>query len=143
ATDADVLLRPFDERERAALLDGVMAQLGKGVTPSAPQPVVEEKVVELDERRGRSPATFVLALAIAAAAALVLWFVMQGPSRPPGPEVATLPTYAFTEMRGGIAKTRSGDETPQEVELRADDEVDWVITPATPVRDAVEVALLA
>ena len=140
--DADALLRPFDEGERKALLDGVLAQLGKGATPAAPQPVVDPKVVDLQEKR-RSPAIVVLAIALTAAAALVLWFVMQPGPRTPGPEVASLPTYAFTEMRGGIAKTRSSVEVPAEVELGAADSIEWTITPKTPVRSAVEVAVLA
>jgi hypothetical protein len=142
-TATDDLLRPFDEREREAVLDGVMARLGKGATPASPQPVVDPPLVDLQERRSPRPSIVVLAVALAAAAALVLWFVMQPPSPAPGSEVASLPKYAFTELRGGIAKTRSGDETPAEVQLRADETIDWVVTPAAPVRSEVELALLA
>jgi hypothetical protein len=85
-----------------------------------------------------------VALAAAAAVALV-WFGVSGLGGP-GREatVAMLPSYSTSELRGGLAAQRGDVEAPEtELELSVDDRIDWVLTPAEPVREALDVALLA
>jgi hypothetical protein len=134
STDAEALLRPFDTEEREALLDRVMERLDRG-PGLAEEPL---PVVDLEARR-RSPAVVLVAIAVSIAAVLLLWFVM----RPPTPDVAGLPEYAFTQLQGGVAEQRSADALPEVVKVHADDSIDWVLTPAQPVRAAIDVGLLA
>ena len=129
----DELSRPFDQDERASILGAAFERIEAGASPS--------NVVELAPRR--RGAFIGSLLAVAAAATLVWW------SWPP-PEhelVASVPSYSFTQLSGGIAQQRSEplavEATMPELELRANSNIDWVLTPATPTRDPIAVALLA
>jgi hypothetical protein len=152
----DALSRPFDADEREDILAGVFGRLdaseaepepeGEGQTqveePSEPQRK-DTKVVALVRRSRVALVSSVLA--VAAAAALVWWVAPSG--RESG-TVATVPVYTFTQLRGGIAGTRSDPSAPSgealpELELRHDSSIDWVLTPEQPTGEPVGVALFA
>ena len=128
---ADDVLRPFDDNEREALLDGVMAKL------DAPEPAPSAEPVPLAERRrSRWP---IVGVVVALAAAAVLWLAVR-----PFEATADLPEYQFTRVAGGVAEVRGAeDELPTEVELGPDAVIDWVITPAERFEQPVGAALLA
>jgi hypothetical protein len=85
-------------------------------------------------------------LAVAAAATLVWWgWPESGSERQ---LVASVPAYAFTQLGGEVAQKRSApdastDAAVPELKLRADSNIDWVLTPAKPTADPIGVALLA
>lgn len=149
----DALTRPFDDDERAAILDAMFERVDQvdrvdrvdrveaaaTVSPS-PRP---SNVVELAARRRGVLIGSVLAVA---AAATLVWWVGSGA----GPEhelVASVPAYTFTQLGGGIAEQRSEphevDAAMPELRLRADSNIDWVLTPAKPTQAPIGVALLA
>lgn len=151
------LLRPLAAEERAALLDGVFAELddedgaqdGDGEAAPAVEaapaieaaPAVEATpaaVVDLAARRRARNAW--LGAAVAVAAAVVLWV---GASRTSTTSGSTLPPYAATRLDGGTAAMRSGDsQVPASLTLAPDASIDWVFTPRSPVRTAVGAVLL-
>lgn len=155
ASEQDPLTRPFDDDERAAILDALFERVEEQTSEGAAerdesatrnQPVARAEpapsnVVSLASRSRRVLVGSVLALA--AAAAVVVWFV---PRSEPN-TVAMVPDYAFTKLGGGVAVQRSDDnplaaELP-ELTLRLDSTIDWVLTPAQPTQAPVGVALLA
>jgi hypothetical protein len=134
----DAISRPFDTGEREALLDSVMARLSDGAASKTDEPPAP--VVEIASARKRSGTTIVVAGVLALiAASLVLWLSTQPPSGP----VDALPHYAFTLARGGDASMRSAPEPDEELELHANDPIEFVVTPDEPHRSAIAVALLA
>ena len=140
SADDDDASSPFDERERADLLDAVFAR----VDETAPAGSESDKVIPLAGRR-RAP-LIASVLAVAAAATLVWWAWPE-----PGPEhgpIAQVPEYTFTQLEGGIAEQRSDntdglDGPVPELELRPDSVIKWGLTPAEPTKDPIAVALLA
>lgn len=154
ATDThepDAMLRPFDDDEREALLDAVFEAVDGNEAredsedskdSDESEKPEEVKVVGIDSRR---PGRVWLAVALAAAAAILVAFLLRGspPSDDP-PRVASLPAYQVTQLRGGVAKVRDvPDAPPEEVELRPDSVLDWELAPDRPVRDAVGLVILA
>jgi hypothetical protein len=151
ALPEDELSRPFDEDERASILDAVFDRVEEVATVS-PSPEVApigsgpapSNVIELAPRR--RGALIGSLLAVAAAATLVWWgWPESGSERQ---LVASVPAYAFTQLGGGIAEKRSApdassDAAVPELKLRADSNIDWVLTPAKPTSDPIGVALLA
>jgi hypothetical protein len=134
----DAISRPFDTGEREALLDSVMARLSDGDASKTDNPPAP--VVEIASARKRSGTTIAVAGVLALiAASLVLWLA----TRPPSGPVDELPRYAFTLARGGDASTRSATEPDEELELHANDPIEFVVTPDEPHRSAIDVALLA
>lgn len=147
----DVLTRPFDEDERASILDAVFDRVEAAATVN-PSPETEtvsagpepSNVVELASRRRQ--VLIGSLLAVAAAVTLVWWGW-------PGAEsehvlVASLPDYTFAELGGGIAEQRSephpaADLAMPALKLRADSSINWVLTPAKPTQNPIGVALLA
>lgn len=135
---------PLREDEADALLDAVFARVDAGQAddakePTAP-PVELAPVIDLAARRRQRTMGIVLALA----AALVLGVglvVLLGQGRNDAPQVASLPSYATSELRGGPALTRS-DERPSELTMTASDQLDWIITPAQAPAHALELGLL-
>ena len=62
--------------------------------------------------------------------------------------VASLPSYTFAELDGGIAEQRSDpnpavDAEMPELKLRANSKINWVLTPEKPTQSSIGVALLA
>jgi hypothetical protein len=133
----DAILRPFDTEEREALLDAVIARLADGDASKANNPPAP--VVEIATARKRSSSIVVASVLALIAASLVLWLSTRSPSGP----VDELPRYAFTLARGGDASVRSETDPDEELELRADDSIEWVVTPDEPHRSPIAVALLA
>ncbi|HVI02634.1 MAG TPA: hypothetical protein VM869_28205 [Enhygromyxa sp.] len=143
----DELSRPFDERERAAILDSVFERVdANSAAPPSSSPAGEPgQVVQLGARR-RGPLIGSL-LALAAAAALV-WWAWPKPTPEQGPVAAAVPAYTFTALDGGIAEQRSDtdlpiDATAPELKLHPDSVIEWVLTPAEPAQGPIGVALLA
>lgn len=136
----DELSRPFDEHERAAILDAVFDRVD-----ADPQAAAEpDRVVQLRARR-RGPLIGTM-LALAAAATLV-WWAWPKPAPEQGP-IAVVPAYTFTSLEGGIAEQRSDADLPMdadvpELKLHPDSVIDWVLTPAESIHEPIGVALLA
>ena len=121
---AEDVLRPFDDDEREALLDGVMAKLDAEPVPLA------------ERRRSRWP---IVGAIVALAAAAVLWLAVR-----PFGSTPDLPEYRLTRVAGGVAELRGADdELPAAVELGPNAVIDWVITPAQRFEASVGAALLA
>lgn len=137
----DELSRPFDEAEQAEILDGLFERLDEKPSVAAPdEPRPAAEVIPLR----RWPA--VALLLAAAAAALLIWWVI--PKRSSKPMVATVPAYEFTKLEGGLADQRSESPDPSQtpvpvLKLQSDSEIEWVLTPAEPVRDELGVSLSA
>ncbi len=128
---------PPSERDADALLDAVFARVDAGqVGP----PVELAPVIDLAARRRQLTMGIVLALAAALVLGLGL-VVLVGQGRNDAPQVASLPSYATSELRGGPALTRS-DERPSELSMTASDQLDWIITPAQAPAHALELGLL-
>jgi hypothetical protein len=148
------MLRPFDEGERASLLDAVFERLDAGgeaggaddedepTTVAAPS-ADAAKVVELLPRRSRMRVG-VIAIAASLAAALLLWLVVRPAQTPDRPAVAALPEYTITQLRGGDATMRSEPSAPPSaITLAPGKAIDFIVTPSTPVHGPVGVAVLA
>lgn len=131
--------RPFDADERASILDAVFERVDE--VASAPEQPSPRNVVPLRTRRGALAGGL---LTLAAAAAVVWWVWPAGE-----PElIAAVPAYTFTELEGGVAEVRSDSKTATDValpelRLRPTSKIEWVLTPAEPIRSSVGVALLA
>jgi hypothetical protein len=149
SAELENLLEPFDGDERAQLLDGVFARLDSGeASPETELDAEEDADAEpvatpIDlaaERKSRRSAW--IGVAVAVAAALLLWFgLSRGPS---GPQPSGLPAYGITQLEGGPKTMRSDDEgVPTRLELSAEDRIEVVITPASPVKTKVAAAVLA
>jgi hypothetical protein len=95
-------------------------------------------VIDLAARRG----ALALVLSLAALLALVLGVAsLLRRGRHESPQVAALPSYATSELRGGAALTRS-DARPSELSMAASDSLDWIVTPAQAPTLALELGLL-
>lgn len=119
-----------------ALLDGLFEALDEPSAPAQDPAPPNENVVELPGRR--TPMWTAVAVMLAAAAALVLWFSRPAPT-------PTLPEYRAVSISGGSAQVRGDhDDVADVVELRSpSDRVKFEFSAAKPVRDAVSVSLLA
>lgn len=151
SAEEDELTRPFDEDERASILDALFDRVDEVVTASpspsnadaSPGPGPSNVVELVPRRRGALIGSL---LAVAAAATLVWWgWPETGAERE---LVASVPDYTFTQLGGGIAEKRSApngavDGEMPELKLRANSSIDWVLTPAKPTGDPIGVALLA
>jgi len=150
--EPDAMLRRFDDDERAALLDSVFDAVDAKVeqdsedskdSEDSSESAESAKVVAIESRR---PGRMWLAVALAAAAAILLAFLLRGSSTPVDepPRIASLPAYQVTKLRGGVAKVRDRpDAPPKEVELTADSPLDWELAPDRPVREPVGLVILA
>lgn len=128
---APELLAPFDTAERDALLDAVFAKVdGDAATPEV-TPIVAAK-------RSHARSLGLVAIAVAIAAALVLWVAR------PSDTGAALPSYALTELRGGAATVRAepGD-TDRELLLARGERIELTLTPAQPTTAPLVVDLVA
>lgn len=135
------LLRPFEDEERANLLDGVFEQLERETAAApgdeAPRDAAPQ-VVALEPRRRSRLAWIGVVTAIAAA--LLLWLGSRGRITPS----ETLPPYEATRLEGGVAAMRSSDaDPPSSISLHDDASIDWIFTPRAPVRTPVGAVLLA
>jgi hypothetical protein len=145
---ADPMLRAFDGRERAELLDAVFERLDAERASESPEPEdgIEAhagRVVPLAPRR---PATRVALVALAAtlAAALLLWLALRSPAPPGDDAIAALPEYVVTQLRGGDATMRSEpSQPPSSIELSPGDAIDWIFTPRSPANGPLGVAVVA
>lgn len=139
------LVEPLDSSERMAVLDGAFGRLEREQA-SEPEGDAEtespEEVVDLSSaRRSRRSLLPIAGVVLAAAAAVLLWWGMP---RPSGDPAAALPTYALSRLDAGDAVVRSAPKAIRErIELRSDGRVTMVLTPATPVSQAVDVVLVA
>jgi len=130
AEPAADLTAPFEPSERAALLDAVFARV------DGESAHTEVRSIESAPKRGRTAA--IVAVAIAIAAALVLWIAR------PADVGASLPQYTLTELRGGTTGMRSDPgAVDRVVEVSPADRIELVATPATSVAGPVVVHLIA
>ncbi len=138
---------PFDDAESEALLDGAFAVVEGQETSAAeaeePATQSADAPVSLDSRRRSRVGVLVAAVAAIAAAVLLVWFIRSGEG-PDGPTVASLPSYAVTQLRGGTTTVRDRpDAPPQAITIASDATIDWVITPDRPVREALTLVIVA
>jgi hypothetical protein len=125
-TNGAELQRPLDDRERAAVLDGMFEEIDRkaAVVPPA--------------SRGRNRWIAIVGAAVAIAAALVLWIAW------PRGSTIELPRYAITELRGGAAEVRSDPRAlDRTLVLRRGDPIAVVVTPERPGTAALSIWLLA
>ncbi len=141
---ADALTRPLDEAERASVLDAVFGQLdaeapAEAGVEGAPSVAAEAApVVAIAPSSSRGRVMGAIAVLVAMAAALVLWF-----GRPTA-VVAELPSYALTELRGGIAEMRSEpNAVDRVVDLPLRGKIELVVTPAVASAEPLVVDLVA
>jgi hypothetical protein len=135
SSEDDMLVRPFDADERAAILDAVFERVDQpALAAEQPGP---SNVVPFRARRG----ALVGSLLTLAAAAAVVWWVW--PAEPE--QIAMVPAYTFSQLDGGVAEVRSdpSSATDTELRLRPNSTIHWVLTPAEPIQGPVGVALLA
>ncbi len=140
----EALLPPIEGDERSDLLDGAFARLSDS-SPSEGDEEDDEgsapQVVSLGEARQRRSVW--IAAAIAVAAALLLWLGMRQGTTPAGDPLA-LPSYSAARLEGGARTMRSGDDASvTKLELGADDRVEWVFKPETPVTKPLAATVLA
>lgn len=139
AKDPPIPLDAFEGDAGDALLDDLFGELDEkaGQTP-APSATVEvpSNVTTLPNRR--SAAWAAAGIAVAVAAALLLWLAKPSPA-------TELPGYSAVSLAGGPAAVRGDHEdVPEAIELgRPDDSIDWRFSPAVPVEGEVEVVLSA
>lgn len=117
---AEQLFRPYDDREREDLLDGLLAGLGKRVRVAEPVPL-----------RTRSRSTrlrLAFGVLLSTAAALALWITW--PADPQPTEVTPVPAVALIVEK---ATKDTWGPTPHEVEVHRfvpDGEFRWTLRPA-------------
>ncbi len=149
-TELDERSRPFDAGERDELLDAVFGQLegGSELDSEAEVEAETESSAEVIPLAPRGRFALIASVLAAAAAAMLVWWAWPGAGPEQGP-VASVPTYTFTQLDGGIAGKRSkpakgelGQGVP-ELALYVDSNINWVLTPAKPSKGPVAVALLA
>ncbi|PRP91717.1 hypothetical protein ENSA5_52970 [Enhygromyxa salina] len=162
--DADASERevpaPYEGAERAALLDDLFARVdAEGENEGSahehePPSAASDRVIELDVHRTRagpgeetqarssSRRSLILltSLATAAAAALLLWWGLGETGE--DPLLAQLPSYEISRLQGGVARSRA-EPSGERPTVRADSTIDWVFTPAEPIREPLAVALVA
>jgi hypothetical protein len=135
---AGPLHRPLDAQERAQVLDGLLQRLerdGSTTAASAPPPAVVPLSAARERNKTRWVGVAMVALAIAAA--LVLWIGRRDAG-------VQLPGYAITVLDGGAADVRSDPRAvDRTVVLRTGDRISLVVTPDRPATAAVAVWLLA
>ncbi len=124
--------RPFEDSERASIVEAVFDQIDQ----AAPAHETSD-VVELPRHRRRW--VTIAAAVAAAAAAVLLWTNL----RPKGGDAAAVPPYTITQMWGDVATVRSDAEGDAVLRFFADAEVDWVVTPQRIETRAVALAILA
>lgn len=132
----DDLTRPLDSAERALVLDALFAEIDVQRDPGP----AETPVVPAPEIRSRSRARLagVIGAVVAIAAALVLWL-----GRPPA-SYAELPSYAMTELQGGVSAVRSDPSALDRVlDMRPGGKIQLVMTPAVPSKEPLVVDLVA
>ncbi len=146
AADAPAIADAVDGDAGEALLDDLFGELDaksadstprQAPTDDAPAEEAPSNVTELAPRR--SAMWTAVAVAMAAAAALVLWFAMRTPAVP------GMPAYDAVAISGGPAAVRGQhDAVASTVKLESPSGmIKWDFAPATSVKNGVEVALLA
>ncbi|MFV8749519.1 hypothetical protein ACNOYE_03085 [Nannocystaceae bacterium ST9] len=128
---AEQLFRPYDEREREDLLDGLLAGLGKHGHGAEPTLV-----------RTRSRSTkLAFGVLLSTAAALALWIMW--PSDPAPPEVAPVPKVALVVEKA--AKDTWGPESNQVEAYRfvPNGEFSWTLRPDTDAGEPFEAEVRA
>lgn len=129
---SESLTSPIDDTEAASLLDDVFAAVDAQHSEADETEAPPTEVVELAPRRAR----VWVALAVAVAAAALLWVVAR-------PSTQMIPEYSAVSIAGGPAEVRGSDASVQStLALTAPgDVVDWRFAPATP-NPAVDVGIL-
>lgn len=130
------LLEPIEGEEADDLIDGAMRRL----EASEPDAKTEKKS-DTDSSSETAAANWkgAVAVVVAMAAALVLWFGMSSGGG------GTMPEYAVVSLQTGPAAMRSdgGGSVQPKVSTPAGGPVDWRFSPKGTVPGAVAVALLA
>lgn len=140
---ADALTRPLDEAERASVLDAVFGQLdaeppADAAVEAAPAIAITPVVAVVPSSSSRGRVMGAVAVLVAIAAALVLWFGR------PAASVAELPSYALTELRGGISEMRAEPGAiDRVVDLPRRGTITLVVTPAVASAEPLVVDLVA
>ena len=132
--------KPVSEAEVEGLVGRVAAVVSTLQVATAPPPGPRPKpapvVVPLYRRTSTLAAVTVIGVAIAAA--VLLW---QAPAQvvPRGERIA----YSLTVRNETVRSTRSSDAAEPVAKYRRDSQIDWVLSPATPQRAAVELRVEA
>lgn len=139
AKDPPIPLDAFEGDAGDALLDDLFGELDEKATVAAFSPTAPavSNVTKLPRRRSALWAS--VAIALAAAAALVLWFAIRAPV------ALTLPAYTAVAIAGGPAAMRGDhDAVADRLELLSPaDTIDWKFSAASPVAESVAISLLA
>ena len=151
----EALAQLLSNDERSSVLDAAFARLDAGDDANEDEPegpdtekaddAPSDNVVPLAnaERRGRGTAIAVTIAVIAAAAMVLLWLGMpRSPDRDPG-LIASIPTYSVTNLSAGQATDRADASPTDRIELRPNGKLDVTLTPKTPFRGALGVAIVA
>lgn len=139
AKDPPIPLDGFEGDAGDALLDEMFGELDA----KSPAAVISSTVAQPSNvtalPRRRSAVWASVAVALAAAAALVLWFAIRAPA------ANALPAYNAVAIAGGPAAVRGDhDAVADRLELTApEDIIDWKFSAASPVEESVAVSLLA
>lgn len=133
--------KPVSEDEVAGLVGRVAAVVSTMQVESAPPPGARPRpkpVVVVPLLRRKSTLIGVTAIGVAIAAAVLLW---QTPPElaPRGDRIA----YALTVRNETVKTTRSSDAAETVAKYRGDSQIDWVLSPATPQRAAIELRVEA
>jgi len=132
------LLEPIEGEEADDLIDGAMQRLEASESGDSAPEEASKAPTPSDEAAANWKGA--VAVVVAMAAALVLWFGMS--SRGGG----TMPEYSVVSLQSGAAAMRSDDGggvVRRKVSTPAGGPIDWRFSPAGTVPEAVAVALLA
>lgn len=127
--------KPVSDAEVEDLVGRAAAVVSTLQVEAAPPGGGRPRVVPMGRRRGTVVA--VIGVAMAIAAAVVLW---QMPTQGPREERIA---YVLTVRNETVKMTRSSDAGSGPAKYRKDSQIDWVLSPATPQRAAVELRVEA
>ncbi len=143
------LVRPMADDERSAVLDAALSGLDEGSDEGSEGSDEAEEVPSIPANVVQTPwsrrtTVMIVATVLAAAAAVLLWWNL-GVRRPDEADrIAALPSYTVTRLQAGAAQQRGADDpVPSHIQLTAAGRVRLVVTPATPSRTPVAVAVAA
>lgn len=132
------LLEPIDGEEADDLIDGAMRRLDAS-EPAADAKGESTSETPSDESTAAANWKGAVAVVVAMAAALVLWFGLSSGGG------GTMPEYTVVSLQTGPAAMRSdgGGSVQRKVSTPAGGPIDWKFSPSGTVPGTVAVALLA
>ena len=135
------LLAPIEGEEADALIDGALRRVEQSESGSDGDAQSGASEASPAESAANANWKGAVAVVVALAAALLLWFGLSSGGG------GTLPEYRVVSLQAGPAAMRSEDDgaaaVRRTVETPADGPIDWQFSPSGTVPGAVAVALLA